>query len=106
MDITKLGDYWRGEESRLEKMFFSLGGDTCADELEDALPKWTEITDNPDTWPAIQVLVLVASLDKSVNQDVLIFRNQMVRSMFFKDYENYTHWRPLCSIDHPPKDKS
>ena len=61
---------------------------------------WTKITDDSGTWPDIQTAVLVADMDGGKIQDVFICRNEMVRRMVFLDCE-YTHWRPICSLDYP-----
>ena len=71
-----------------------------ANELEAALPQWTRITDNPDTWP-----------DK--DDSVLLYTGNQQYERFDK-WGNYSSiemdevgcwWRPLCSIDYPPEDE-
>ena len=97
MDITKLPDKWRHENLLAG---FTDNSDH-ADAMEAALPKWTRITDDPETWPDIQTAILVADIGGNKIQAVLICRNNMVRRMVFFDCE-YTHWRPLTDLDYPP----
>lgn len=103
--ITKLADKWRVTvDCRSEVM--SNGGKReplrdllkCADELEAALPKWTRITDDPDTWPddgGASVMVSDEMLKDS-------YCSSRVMSGF-EAVNRYctTYWRPLCDLDYP-----
>lgn len=99
-DVTKLADDWRKKagEAHHAGMIAPplLIANTCARELEAALPKWTEITDDPDTWPDDGQKVLALEFGHR-NTVVKRFMKKHGR-LYLKDW-----WRPLCDLDYPPE---
>ena len=97
MSITKLPEKWRRYENAYaiaEAAYLVL-----ANELEDALPVWTRITDDPDTWPKTErgLFFMLAGLEDD-GEKVW----QVITDFLDNDYDGCTHWRPLCDIDYPP----
>ena len=97
-DITKLPDKWRKRgRKNMAKIHYEY-----AEELESAMPTWTKITDDPDTWPEDRERVLATR--KDVQFDVwhepahFIFRAEFYRGAVG------TYWRPLCDLDYPPEE--
>ena len=73
--------------------------DPIATQLEAALPKWTEITEDRNT----HILP---------NKFVMSFKDGTVEMYNLEDGHNIdsglvlagaSHWRPMCSIDFPPE---
>ena len=98
------------------------GRKACADEIEAWLNSlWTEITDDSDTWPTIQEQFFGAWVDGGKLDGIewygwsghaLRFWNLNSNNLNEWDEETrlaangtrmFTHWRPLCDIDTPPK---
>ena len=98
-DITKLPDKWRQKRrSELDATNFDLYElADCADELEQALPKWTRITEEPDTWPEDETTVFLSYIANG---------KRSFEMWGFKDSDNLMlmgdYWRPLCDLDYPP----
>ena len=92
-DITKLPDRWRdaAERVNLRGQIF----DTCATELSAALPVWTKITDNPETWPPSDKRVF--SFHERLSYGPHTYHQTKVGPSF-----EFTHWRHMCSLDRPP----
>ena len=100
-DITKLADDWRKKagEAHHAGMIAPplLIANTCARELEAALPKWTEITDDPDTWPDRLKRVVFSFSSESHCWIAFMHKNPM------EDGLVTCYWRPLCDLDYPPE---
>ena len=100
MSIRGLIDEW----SAAAAFDFTEGNDVsgiaytdCAKKLEAALPTWTKITDDPDTWPEDE-------------QDILrhIGAGQLKAGLWQVPTDKVRHhigtsWRPLCDLDYPPE---
>jgi len=94
-DITKLADKFKT---------MSCDGDSydvgleCAELLEAALPTWTLITDNPDTWPDGPAIVACKGCP-----ELLDFTDD---GWLIAEHYPFgiigLSWRPLCSLDYPP----
>ena len=94
MSIKSLMDDWR-------ENWLDVNGASCADELEAAMPVWTKITNDPDTWPKYGL-------------EVMFYGNPMGEpkrylGYFAADDQTFSYlkgayWRPLCDLDHPPED--
>ena len=103
-DITKLPDKWLDD--------FGRGGipfplQDAIDELREALPTWTRITDEPDTWPEEKTpfVILGASNEFSIIRADVTHRT--IRHEIGRKWQPFwmgAWWRPLCSIDYPPED--
>ena len=105
-DINKLPDEWRetevGEIDFYESNYpagQSQALHDCADELQAALPKWTKITDDPDTWP-------VGDEYMTYNGDNVVHCQVPWESHPLFGYSVLFWWRPLCSLDFPPRVKN
>lgn len=94
--MRDLPNKWRMEDP--DQHLAPMG--VCADELEAALPVWTKITDDPDTWPEDGMYLWVyGDLNGAwihATYDVAMMRT-------IADMVQHTCWRPLCSIDYPPE---
>ena len=104
--ITKLPNDWRSiipkEHDGGDLVWTAAvitGMEHAADQLEVALPTWTKITDQEDTWPPIDSEVMYASWYDGWN-----IANGWVEFTSLDDMGDY--WRPLCDLDCPPKDES
>ena len=100
MDISKLPRYWRkftfSEPDHIGPLRASghLDGlHDAANGLEAAMPKWTQITDDPDTWPKNGQTILINRYGRPAVTD---FNRHMSTS-------NGTNWRPLIDLDYPPE---
>ena len=62
----------------------------------DALPKWTKITDDPETWPEDNDEILV--ICPIIGESFMTWHPVIAR------LHGGAWWRPLCSIDYPPTD--
>ena len=98
-DITKLPDKWRknavdGSEVKVISNEIYVTN-ILANELEAALPVWTKITDNPNSWPEVEAEVALEDIGWIVWPDL------------YGTYKVYhtLHWRPLCDLDYPPEYK-
>ena len=98
-DITKLPDEWIAQYGG----FPDLHTRECAEELEQALPVWTRITEDESTWP--EGLVIVSSKNMDGEMDAYIGKPCDDYSYVAK-LSMTVHWRPLCSIDTPPETES
>jgi len=97
-DITKLPDRWRSKQD----VYPSIAREDCLVDLHNALPVWTRITDDPDTWPEDGTYLWCYG---SIGSDTLIHATYDVSMMrVIADMVERTCWRPLCSIDYPPED--
>jgi len=103
-DITKLPDRWRtGKPVRDDERYEIQGYDAysseeCADQLEAALPKWTEITDDPTTWPKAGVWVII--FRSQFPCTTTINHEWLERGDYVGNY-----WRPLIpGLDTPPQE--
>ena len=95
MNIKSLPEKWR--DNRSESSVHGHRYD-CANDLEAALPIWTCITDNPDTWPEQGQDILY-----SIGEGWLEVGEWNVRPEKIDKYiDNY--WRPFCDLDYPPED--
>ncbi len=101
-DITKLPALWRDFEFKGPTHIGPLwhaGYSDClsdvANQLEAALPKWTKITEDESTWPDADMfpVLIVWQQDSSVHVHEA-----------HNTAEIGDKWRPLCSIDYPPKE--
>jgi len=102
-DITKLPDQWREDAVEAsEKDMIASGlvvASVLATELEAALPVWTKITDDPDTWPKVDSVSMMHSRTKGT----IIKENGVeIYDFFMLEYGDITHWRPLTDLDYPP----
>jgi hypothetical protein len=75
------------------------------DKFHAALPVWTEITDDPKTWPDEPGEYLVEHHDglfvgELFNDDSSWFENEFSGEI---DIGSCTAWRPLCDLDRPLK---
>ena len=86
----------------------------AADRLEAAAPpKWTEITDNPKTWPPVgeSVVCRTGEGGKFYYGHSIFDRLSPADTSFYSGinspspYLKYTHWRPLCDLDYPIEQK-
>ena len=104
MSIRGLVDKWLKLSDLAVDEKLARSHKTRALELQDELPVWTEITDDPDTWPttAERVMSYYDRNDTYVSD----------HSPFIQLYQigahnwNYWHsiglwWRPLCDLDMP-----
>ena len=100
--ITKLAEKWRTDVARYS---WQKAVNYCADELEVALPTWTRITDDPDTWPEANQTCLFFRQPNSVPQHwgVSIDCYPEGNTEFLHEYD---YWRPLCDLDYPPEQES
>ena len=100
MSIRALADKWRGNEKPqcVEERAYNDGQQNCAFDLEAALPQWTQITDDPATWPTLETEILMASWYDGWNYESYTVKCFKI----FKD-ELGEWWRPLCDLDHPPE---
>jgi len=78
---------------------YPVFAEECADDLEAALPKWTKITDDPDTWPEDGQRVI---------HTVVAIRRDYTYASDFYDVGAIRHWigrvwRPFCDLDYPPE---
>ncbi len=94
-DITKLADKWRCGSTAFRYMSTKEILCACADALEDAIPKWTKITEDESTWPDADMfpVLIVWQQDSSVHVHEA-----------HNTAEIGDKWRPLCSIDYPPEE--
>ena len=65
-------------------------------------PKWTRITDDPDTWPPLYIDVLV-QYKHFAGSNSSVKSYNFPGALGINDYMG-GYWRPLCSIDYPPED--
>ena len=100
-DITKLPDEWRDRCPKGSGWFKFVH--ECADQLEAALPKWTRVTDDPDTWPENNNSTILVAEFITIGRQIYTWESCNLRgnNNLFPIY-----WRPLCDLDHPPEDKS
>ena len=70
--------------------------DLVADRLEAALPTWTKITDDPDTWPDPKIPIMVMP---ELDDDPIILIGERIETK----PKMITHWRPLNDNDYPPE---
>lgn len=102
IDITKLADEWREEEDELKAaagIYESChDGFSCANELQAALAEyeWTEIAKE---LPPMDVSVMASDGARSY-----VFTRRDYHT--FKAGVGIQQWRPLGSLDHPPKEIS
>ena len=73
-----------------------------ADELRAALPVWTKITDDPDTWPEDGNYLWAY---RSVDGDWLHATFEVSMMRVVADMAVDTRWRPLADIDYPPENE-
>jgi hypothetical protein len=102
-DITKLADDWISRN--FDKRFNDgepICPVVCAEELTQALPVWTRITDDPKTWPAHFQKTVSHNGDDGGPFYFFNLRAQLEKH----DYINLLYWRPLCSLDYPPETES
>jgi len=110
--ITELPDKWRNCH-RTQSWTATALNLWCAQQLESALPVWTEITDDPKTWPAMGAPVLAYS-NRNNPAYIYVFNRRDIHT-FEKGYvwaparwgavNGLTHWRPFCDLDYPPENK-
>ena len=112
MNIRTLPDKWRSDEDENGQEFAPwLNGLACAKELEAALPKWTKITDDPDTWPPVMNENLPIE-GMFVAQPECTADHEYTPTFTWFDEDDMisagdwigTWWRPLCDLDYPPED--
>ena len=72
------------------------------EELEAALPKWTKMTDDPNTWPPCFIDVLV-QYKHFVGSNTSVKSYNFPGALGIKDYMG-DWWRPLCDLDYPPEE--
>jgi hypothetical protein len=95
-DITELPKQMR------DRADYGLSRDTAdevhnwAIEIDRALPKWNQITDDSDTWPDDMQEVWFEPRNKC---SYLIACSKHLYAMYIGCW-----WRPTCGIDFPPKD--
>jgi len=101
--ITTLPRQWR---ENTKNMHFTGAraaiqeAENCAFDLERMLPKWTTITDDPDTWPEDEQRVLhTVYRSRSIRTDACISVFYTIGAI--RHWQGRS-WRPLCSIDCPP----
>ena len=110
--IGNLLDKWRESALVAQAAGYSglaEGKCECADELEAALPKWTRITNDPETLPPAgrPIMTIQVSWDGAwYEQNILT--PLLTHWMYDKDLPASdravgTYWRPLCGIDYPPE---
>ena len=73
----------------------------AADRLEAAAPpKWTKITDDPDTWPEDGETVMLVKPDNMFP----VWFEPIVRTWHgVQSHNKRSYWRPLCDLDYPPE---
>jgi hypothetical protein len=107
MNITKLPDRWRDAAQRV-----NLRGqifDTCATELEAALPQWTRITGDHEASLIIGEAYWCDCLE-DFNQICIFTGSETVdgesahwfQSQITDRYVCVNSCRPLCDLDYPP----
>jgi len=77
-----------------------------ADQLEDALPTWTTITADPDTWPEDGQDVLICEWSAMLKDWCAPEMNGFGYAMFTPDNISLfigNKWRKLGLIDRPPE---
>ena len=109
--ITKLADKWRDYRcGYTDKELTEYGKarvgvfDELANQLTAALPVWTRITDDEDTWPEMPNARFFMLAGKE-HDDKRVW--QVITDAIYDGYNEYdgaTHWRPLCDIDYPPEE--
>lgn len=101
-NLTELSAEWRKANRILS---YQKGLDDCADQLDAALPKWTKITDDPETWPKEGQHFMRSEYAKSFEGWSIPESDTFCTETFKYDYVMFVGdmWRPLCSIDYPPK---
>ena len=104
-DITKLPDKWREDAVEASEQGLLDSGlciaNTCATMLDESLPPWTEITDDPDTWPVYGTEIVVRWKDH-VTKGAYFGKGRICYEYLAN--ENITTeawWRPLCDLDYP-----
>ena len=93
--ITKLPDAWRAEEKDFHDiLYYKLSGYICADQLDQALPKWTQVDGNPKNKP-------------DEDEDLIMLYWAGSASIVEADEISIGDWwRPLCDLDYPPTGES
>ncbi len=79
--------------------------EAAADMIEEALPKWTKITEDEATWPEkdTDTFMRIWSYDNNCWGRPWVQTNP--DSFYDVSYEiNEAWYRPLCDIDTPPKE--
>ena len=67
-----------------------------------ALPLWTKITDDPNTWPRVTEEVMLVKLDSIFS----VWHEPVIRSWGGpKTYNLGSYWRALGPFDYPPTEK-
>ena len=109
-DITKLPDKWCEPAPFMDgagalSLGYNKGRRDCAMDIISALPKWTKLTDDPETWPDDDAQVLVS---EEPLKDSAIMPESMSGWMAVDGYQTewVAWWRPLCDLDRPPEDKT
>ncbi|MBU8921805.1 MAG: hypothetical protein KOO63_08295 [Bacteroidales bacterium] len=99
-DIMKLPSKWREGATVCYDANAKFVHERLAGELESALPVWTKITDDPDTWPEQSEDILLSS-------GVGFLEAGEWGVTIDEGMQKYIgrYWRPLCDLDYPPKDK-
>ena len=117
-DITKLPDKWCEPAPFMDgagalSLGYNKGRRDCAMDIISALPKWTKISDDPDTWPPIMNENLPIK-GMFVAQPESTAEHEYIPTFTWFDEDDMigagdwigTWWRPLCDLDCPPKDSS
>ena len=71
-----------------------------ADELEAALPTWTKISDDPDTWPDDGQQYYLAPTNRGHCGTFSVW-SRASRTEYLTD--GRWSWRPICTLDVPPE---
>lgn len=98
-DIMKLAENWRDDAVEASEVGLIESGYhvamVCATSLENALPKWTRITDDEKSRPPRFEPYLFANDD--MPRPKVSGANT---TLWVGDW-----WRPLCDLDYPPEQK-
>jgi len=109
-DLSKLADKlrkfrYKPDDQLIGPLYAAGAYDAYADAanaIEAALPEWTKITADPDTWPPIgPAFIAQPENTKKYTYDPVF------TSFDEQDTQNINGWidawwRPLCSLDYPP----
>lgn len=100
ININELADFWEGylkTAMRHNHTSYNEAYRECISDLKEALPVWTQITDDEETWPdEDQMVVIFHDLDPEIIE--------FGYTPCDNDRELLTGawWRPVCDLDYPP----
>lgn len=101
-DITTLPKKWESEDFH----DISLPQLVCAEDLREALPDWTRITEDPETWPELGVQHLVICKRNSGGWEHSRRNIRVLLARLKYGYIAELWYRPLCDLDFPQEEES